>query len=221
MHLNPEDGAKVAAAIRAAEAGTDGEISTIVAGSSDNYNDVVLHWALLFALLPLAVSAAWPHLIEWGASLISPWEEPSLRFILTLLLVKTIAAFLIARYIIGIQAIRIALTPAATKHRRVRRRALMLFRTGTEQRTLSTTGVLLYLSLAERRAEIVADAAIHAKAPQEAWGEAMAALVAAMRDNRPGDGMAAAVERIGAVLAAHFPRTDTDPNELPDRLIEL
>jgi len=221
MHLNPDDGAKVAAAIKAAEAGTDGEISTIVAGSSDTYNDVVLHWALLFALLPLAVSAAWPKLLVWGASMFSPWEEPSLRLILTLLFVKVIVTFLIARYVIGIQAIRILLTPAATKHRRVRRRAIMLFRTGTEQRTLSTTGVLLYLSLAERRAEIVADAAIHAKAPQEEWGEAMAALVAAMRDNRPGDGMAAAVERIGAVLAAHFPRTDTDPNELPDRLIEL
>jgi putative membrane protein len=221
MHLNPDDGAKVAAAIKAAEARTDGEISAIVAASSDSYNDVVLHWALLFALLPLAVCAAWPRLIEWGVSLISPWEQPSLRMILTVLLVKVIVAFLIARYVIGIQAIRLALTPAATKHRRVRRRATMLFRTGTEARTLSTTGVLLYLSLAERRAEIVADAAIHAKAPQEEWGEAMAALVAAMRDNRPGDGMAAAIDRIGAVLAHHFPRTGTDPNELPDRLIEL
>jgi len=221
MHLNPEDGAKVAAAIKAAEARTDGEISAIVAASSDSYNDVVLHWALLFALLPVAVSAAWPHLLEWGASLISPWEEPSTRFLLTLVLVKTIAAFLIARYVIGIPALRILLTPAATKHRRVRRRAIMLFRAGTEQRTLSTTGVLLYLSLAEHRAEIVADAAIHAKAPQEEWGEAMAALVSAMHDNRPGDGMAAAVEKIGAVLAAHFPRTGTDPNELPDRLIQL
>ena len=221
MHLNPEDGAKVAAAIRAAEAQTDGEISAIVAASSDTYNDVVLHWALLFGLLPLAISAAWPQLLVWGASLITPWDAPSLRFLLTVLLVKSIVAFLIARYLIGIQALRLALTPAATKHRRVRRRALMLFRTGTEQRTLSTTGVLLYLSLAERRAEIVADAAIHAKAPQEEWGEAMAALVAAMHDNRPGDGMAAAIERIGAVLAKHFPRTGTDPNELPDRLIQL
>jgi putative membrane protein len=97
----------------------------------------------------------------------------------------------------------------------------MLFRAGTEQRTLSKTGVLLYLSLAEHRAEIVADAAIHSKAPQEAWGEAMAALIEAMRDNRPGDGVAAAVERIGAVLATHFPYSGTDPNELPDRLIEL
>lgn len=221
MHLNSEDEAKVAAAIKAAEAKTDGEISAIVAASSDSYNDVVLHWALLFALLPLAVGAAWPGLLLWGAHLLTPWEEPSLRLILTIVLVKTILAFLIARYVVGMTALRVALTPAATKHRRVRRRAIMLFRAGTEQRTLSTTGVLLYLSLAEHRAEIVADAAIHARTPQEQWGEAMAALVAAMRDNRPGDGMAAAVEKIGTVLATHFPRTGTDPNELPDRLIQL
>ena len=221
MHLKPEDEAKVAAAIKAAEARTDGEISTIVAANSDSYNDVVLHWALLLALLPLAISAAWPALLFWGASILSPWDDPSLRLILTLLLVKMILVFLIARYLIGVRAIRMLMTPAATKHRRVRRRAIMLFRAGTEQRTLSTTGVLLYLSLAEHRAEIVADAAIHAKAPQEEWGEAMAALVAAMRDGRPGDGMAAAVEKIGAVLAQHFPRTGTDPNELPDRLIQL
>jgi len=221
MHLKPEDEAKVAAAIKAAEARTDGEISTIVAANSDSYNDVVLHWALLLALLPLAISAAWPALLFWGASILSPWDDPSLRLILTLLLVKMILVFLIARYLVGVRAIRMLMTPAATKHRRVRRRAIMLFRAGTEQRTLSTTGVLLYLSLAEHRAEIVADAAIHAKAPQEEWGEAMAALVSAMRDGRPGDGMAAAVEKIGAVLAQHFPRTGTDPNELPDRLIQL
>jgi putative membrane protein len=57
--------------------------------------------------------------------------------------------------------------------------------------------------------------------PQEIWGEAMAALVAAVRDGRPGDGMAEAVRQIGLVLAEHFPKSRADTNELPDRLIEL
>jgi putative membrane protein len=81
--------------------------------------------------------------------------------------------------------------------------------------------VLLYLSLAEHRAEIVADEAIHSRVAPEVWGEAMAALLSATRDVRPGEGMVAAVERIGAVLAEHFPRTAGDVNELSDRLIEL
>ena len=75
--------------------------------------------------------------------------------------------------------------------------------------------------LAEHRAEIVADAAIHGKVSPEVWGEAMADLVTRLRDGRPGEGMAAAVARIGAVLAEHFPRTAGDANELPDRLIVL
>ena len=74
---------------------------------------------------------------------------------------------------------------------------------------------------AERRAEIVADAAIHTRAPQESWGEAMAALIAGLKAGRPGDGICGAVTRIGDVLAEHFPFTGGDPNELPDRLIEL
>jgi putative membrane protein len=221
MRLTPEDATKVAAAIKAAEAQTDGEISAIVAPASDSYSDAVLHWSLLVALLPLAVSAAWPHLLVGSASLLLGWEAPQLSFLLTLLLVKTIVVFLAARILFGLPKLRVLITPAATRHRRVRRRAIMLFKAGTEARTLSTTGVLLYLSLAERRAEIVADAAIHARAPQEAWGEAMAALIGPLREGRPGDGMAAAVERIGAVLALHFPFTGGDPNELPDRLIQL
>ncbi|HYZ48105.1 MAG TPA: hypothetical protein VE567_04350, partial [Sphingomonas sp.] len=97
----------------------------------------------------------------------------------------------------------------------------LIFQVGTERRTATRTGVLLYLSLAERRAEIVADASIQSKISGEEWGEAMVALLDGVRGGRPGDGMAAAIGRIGDVLAKHFPRTDTDPNELPDRLIRL
>jgi putative membrane protein len=49
----------------------------------------------------------------------------------------------------------------------------------------------------------------------------MAALIAAVKQGRPGDGMAEAVAQIGKVLAEHFPRSEGDTNELPDRLIEL
>jgi putative membrane protein len=97
----------------------------------------------------------------------------------------------------------------------------MLFRTGTERRTASRTGVLLYLSLAERHAEIVADESIQSKISGEEWGEAMVALLDGVRGGRPGQGIADAVARIGDVLAAQFPFTGTDPNEMPDRLIEL
>jgi putative membrane protein len=49
----------------------------------------------------------------------------------------------------------------------------------------------------------------------------MAALLVEVREGRFGDGIVAAVERIGAVLAEHFPRSAQDSNEIPDKLIEL
>ena len=97
----------------------------------------------------------------------------------------------------------------------------MLFRAAAEARTAGRTGVLIYLSLDEHRAEIVADKAINDRVAPEAWGEAMALLIDAVRDDRPGEGLALAIGRVGAILAPHFPRAADDINELPDRLIEL
>jgi putative membrane protein len=117
--------------------------------------------------------------------------------------------------------LRLALTPPATKHRRVRRRAIAIFRAAAERRTVGRTGILIYLSMAERRAEIVADEAITGVTTPEVWGEAMAALLVEVKQGRVGDGMVAAISKVGAVLAEHFPRTAGDTNEIPDKLIEL
>src|SRR5690606_19331851 len=114
-----------------------------------------------------------------------------------------------------------ALIPAAVRGRRVRRRAVQFFKASAEKRTAARVGVLLYLSLGEHRAEIVADEAIVARVKDDVWGEAMIALIDPIRAGDPAGGMAAAVARIGAVLTEHFPKTESDANELPDRLIEL
>ena len=114
-----------------------------------------------------------------------------------------------------------ALTPRTIKAQRVRARAIDLFKVGTEAKTLGRTGVLLYLSLKEHRADIVADEAIAAKVSADVWGDAMDALIERVRAGQPGAGMAAAVTQMGVVLSEHFPRGSENPNELPDRLIEI
>jgi putative membrane protein len=55
----------------------------------------------------------------------------------------------------------------------------------------------------------------------ETWGEAMAALLAEVREGRVGDGICAAIAEVGTVLSEHFPRSVEDSNEIPDKLIEL
>lgn len=222
--LTPQEHAEVTAAVAEAERRTDGEIVTIVADRSDSYHDVGLHWAVAAIFLMLSSVAMFPvwFMDRLHGMLGGGWErELTAGLTLTVLLGLLIATFLAIRYLLAIMPLRMALTPKRTKSRRVRRRAISFFKVGAERRTIGRTGILIYLSLDEHRAEIVADEAIIAKVQPEIWGDAMIALIDQVRAGRPGRGMAEAVRLVGEVLAEHFPKSDNNPNELPDRLIEL
>ncbi len=221
--LSEEDHRKVSQAIAAAEADSAGEIVAVATPESDSYHDVALHWAVAAMLLVLAWAAWRPDWLQTAyETVISGWQvEPSLGQLLTFLMMLAVLKCLAVLLILKGQPLRLALTPGATKHRRVRRRAIAVFKAAAERRTTGRTGILIYLSMAEHRAEIVADEAILKVTGAETWGEAMAELLAGVREGRIGDGLVAAIERVGAVLAEHFPRSSEDRNEIPDKLIEL
>ncbi|HEV2078356.1 MAG TPA: hypothetical protein VGR19_00445 [Allosphingosinicella sp.] len=223
LKLSEADHALVTAAVTQAERSSDGEIVTIVADKSDSYHDVGLHYAVLAMLLVPALLAVLPQsFIDWITGVSLGWNATIGRGALMAFLTAMLAiVFLVVRFALAYMPLRMALTPASTKSRRVQRRALNLFKVGAERRTVGRTGVLLYLSLLEHRAEIVADEAIHSKVEPEVWGDAMAVLIENVKAGRPGEGMAKAVEQIGLVLAKCLPKTIDNPNEVPDRLIEL
>jgi putative membrane protein len=221
--LSEADHDKVSAAIAAAEARSDGEIVAVATPISDPYHDVALHWAVAALILVLAWAAWRPDWLSWWYDMLTGgWHaEPTLGELLTFLMILAVLKFTTVLLILKWMPLRLALTPAATKHRRVRRRAVAVFKAAAERRTIGRTGVLIYLSMAERRAEIVADEAILKVSDETTWGEAMAELLAEVKAGRIGEGMVAAIERVGAVLAEQFPRSATDTNEIPDKLIEL
>ena len=213
----------VTSAVAAAEAQTSGEIVAVVAAKSNDYDDVALVWASIIAFLAMSVIALFPEFYRglydrltggWGHELTAnQW----LGTVIAIGVIKWIGMWLILLW----RPLRMALTPRSIKAERVRARAIDLFKVGTEGKTVGRTGVLLYLSLKEHRADIVADEAIAAKVSADVWGNAMAALIERVRVGQPGEGMAEAVRQMGIVLAEHFPRGSENPNELPDRLIEL
>jgi putative membrane protein len=222
-HMSEADHALVSDAVSAAERHTNGEIVTIVTDYSDHYQDVAQNWATIavFAALSViaifpgffrglldALSGGWPHLY-------TPSE------LLGILFLVLAAKWIAVRLIMNWMPLRLALTSKAIKEKRVRGRAIDLFKVSAQGRTVASTGILIYLSLREHRAEIVADETIAAIVTPEIWGDAMVALIAQVRTGKIGDGMADAVGRVGAVLAEHFPKGDDVINELPDRLIEL
>ena len=223
MRLSEADHAKVSAAIAAAEGTSNGEIVAVTTPISDPYHDVALHWAVAVLILVLAWAAWRPDWLQWWyETLTGGWSlDPTLGELLMFLMILAALKFTAVLLILKWMPLRLALTPGPTKSRRVRRRAIAVFKAAAERRTVGRTGILIYLSMAERRAEIVADEAITSVTTPDTWGEAMAALLVEVKAGRVADGMVAAISRVGAVLAEHFPRSATDRNEIPDKLIEL
>ena len=221
--MSAADHVLVTAAVADAEQHTSGEIVTIVTNLSDCYDDIAMAWASAVAFLALVSYATFPDFyIGLITRLSGGWGHEYttgeyVALLVTAVALKWVGTWLILKW----TPLRMALTPKATKLARVRNRAISLFKVGTESKTQARTGVLLYLSMKEHRAEIVADEAIASKVAPEVWGDAMVALLDQVKAGNPGAGVAAAVAQMGIVLAEHFPKGSNNPNELPDRLIEL
>lgn len=221
--ISPEDHARISAAVSAAEAASDGEISTMVARQSDDYAEWAMLLAALVGLLAPALVASDTAgfdalLVAIGGGWHSGYTTGELIAVTILL---QLLLFGLAWLALRWMPLRLLLTPPGLKRSRVRAAAIKAFRVGIEARTRAATGVLIYLSLAEHRAEILGDAAITTKVGPEDWVETMAALLTEVKAGRPGDGIVASVGLTGALLAKHFPRSHDDQNEMPDRLIEL
>lgn len=213
----------VSDAVTAAEAQTSGEIVTVLAERSDGYTDVALLWAIGASFTAMSVFAAFPQpfLTAWDAA-IGGWGHQwttgeMASMVIALGLLKFLGVLLVQQW----QPIKFALIPGPTKTIRVHNQAVRQFKVGADRRTTGRTGVMIYLSMAEHRAEIVADEAIAAKVSAEVWGEAMGDMLSEIRKGRIAEGLAVGIRDVGFVLAEHFPRGAEDVNELPDRLIEV
>jgi len=102
-----------------------------------------------------------------------------------------------------------------------RARARQVFALQGVWNTEENNGVLVYVLLADRKVEIVADRGVSAVVPQADWDAICAAMQAAFREGRFREGAVAGVEAASALLERHFPATGPARNELPDRPIMI
>jgi len=203
--LAPEDHARLAEAIRAAEARTSGELFVVIAERSDEYRMLPVLWAALAALAGGFVTAAINPTIAAGSLALGQGAVFALL---------AAAALLLPR-------LRLWLVPRAVQTACAAAHAREQFLAHNLHATPSRTGVLIFLSLAERHAEIIADTAIDQAVPESFWTEIIDRLTVEIRAGRLAAGLLAAVEACGAALAAHFPRRADDRNELPDKVVEI
>ena len=102
-----------------------------------------------------------------------------------------------------------------------RERAIEMFSNLRVWDTEHNSGVLVYLLLADRDIEIVADRGIAAHVAPAVWEQVAQTMEAAFRRGDFERGALAGIEAIGTLLAAHFPPTGNNPDELANRPVIL
>jgi putative membrane protein len=201
--ITEADKARIVEAIKQAESKTSGEIFCVITQQSNDYRLVPVAWA---ALLALVVPLVLISFTSWPASVIY---------------IVQLAVFVIATAVLAQPNIRFRIVPRMTKHDRAHAEAMRQFFAQGLDKTENRTGVLIFASVAERYAEIVADVGINSKVTSDVWRNTIAALIAAINQDRAGDGFVAAIGQCGAILAQHFPPGALNPDELPNKLVEL
>jgi putative membrane protein len=195
--------ARVHAALAAAERRTVGEILPVVLERSDRHPGAAWLAALSTAL---AGSVA---LVPW-----LPWHNPPLLLLAQVALGAL--GYAAARLLPDFQ--RFFLSEARASEM-AEEQALQEFHRHGLQHTEARTGVLLFVSLLEHRAIVLADEGIHARVEPETWAATNELLLAGLRHGSLCDGMCDAIASAGGVLAEHFPVAAGDRNEIPDRII--
>jgi putative membrane protein len=200
MSISAQDRERVSTAIRAAEAKTSGEIVCVLAKSSFDTT-----------ALPIFIAAVVALALPW---LLVAFTATAVQQILTL----QIVSFFSLLALLCVPRVRVALIPRAARRAVAHRVAMQQFTARGLARKKDRRGVLIFVSLAERYARIIADEGIASRVPQPQWQGAIDGLVAHMRDGRIVDGFVAAIDVCGKELAAHFPRTEGSRHELPDKI---
>lgn len=207
--LSAQDHDRVATAIRSAEEQTAGEIYCVVAGASDSY----FYPAATFALVGTLVAGTLCAFVldHWWISVRLPHFA----------LAQILGSLAVLLALLAFPRLRILLVPPYLQHSRAHGNAVKQFLAHNVHLTAARTGILIFLSLAERYAEVIADGGIAARVEQDRWDAIVADLTAQAKSGHLADGLVGAVGAAGALLAKHFPPDGTDRDELPDRVVEI
>lgn len=200
MSISTQEREHIASAIRAAEEKTSGEIVCVLAQQSSDAT-----------ALPILIAALGALALPW--LLVATTEMPVDRILLL-----QIVLFIGLGIVLCLPRIRVALIPRMARRTIAHRAAMEQFAIRGIARKKDRCGILIFVSLAERYARIIADEGIATRVPQSEWQRAVDALISHMRDGRIAEGFVTAVNLCGNELATHFPRSEASGDELPDRI---
>jgi putative membrane protein len=201
--FSPDDLARIRAAVAAAELRTAGEIATMVVAASDSYREaVMLGGIFLSGFMALLIAVASHHVTIWSyIPLVMLLFFPCTMLMSAVPRLKLM--FMTRRRIVEV----------------VRERAVRAFFEKGLYRTRDETGILIFISLLERKVWILGDRGINARIAPGTWGRFASLAAQGLREGKGAEALCQVIGECGQELARHFPRQSDDVNELSDDLI--
>lgn len=181
---------RIAEAVKIAEGKTSGEIVPFVVERSDAYESAL--WRGGFALS----ASVWLGIVLWY-ELSSTWFSLRLLEILMALFLAQAIGMLLVLFV---PAWRRFFAGEDARARAVKQAAQAAFLSEEVFKTRERTGILIFMSLLERRVEVLGDAGINAKVAQTEWEDVVQTIVASMRAQQPAEGLIAAIQKCGGLL---------------------
>ena len=171
--------------------------------------------------LPLIYLTEWWLAVSGWSVYIADWPIKLTDWSLHEIYVLQLVTFAVLAALVQWWPLRIALVPRFIKRSRAHRHAVDQFLAQNLHTTKGRTGVLIFVSMAEHFAEVIADAGINDKVPHGTWEGVVARLIGHLKERDIVAGFDGAIIECGDLLAEHFPPGTADENELPNHLIVL
>lgn len=194
---------QVAEAIDRVERETDAELVTVLAEQADDYRYIPLLWAGLIALVV-------PGAALFFTTALSAWQ---------LLLVQW-ATFIVLALVFRLPSLTTRLIPRQVRHWRACNLARRQFIECNLHHTEGGTGILIFVSEAERYVEILVDRGIASRIDNGAWEAIVANFTERVHDGQVLEGFLGCIEACGSLLKQHVPATQVR-NQLPNRLVMI
>ncbi|MFZ1728785.1 MAG: TPM domain-containing protein [Bacteroidota bacterium] len=207
--FSEQDKKRIADAVKEAEQRTSGEIVPFIVGRSDTYPEAWLRAGLLLAFFMLFAFA----LVDMGTDLWLPFgfAESGVFVILAFAVGGLVTSF--------VPSVKRLFVVGGILQQRVDERAALAFVDEEVFNTRERTGILIFISLFERRVRVLGDSGINKLVKQEEWDGIVQVIVDAIRNNAAAEGMLEAIWKCGELLErSGVEIRPDDTNELDNRI---
>ena len=216
IKFSKEDNEKIKKSVNQSEKNTSGEIATAIIKESYDYAIYELIFAIICGFIYFFIMLFFVGAVE--TKLQSMFWDYTVHYLLIFYGFSTFVVITILYFIANVSSIDRLIVPRKVMIKKVNERAVRHFMDSGVYKTKDRTGILIFISLLERKVELLADTGISAIIPEENWENIVEGIISGIRKGKITENLSKAILECGKMLAEHFPREPDDVNELEDNI---